>query len=163
MFWCWWCLTVNLMATLLKTQQSGAFFTLCNGKVTLLTVFLKTTSHNVMQGGSRASTAHTWGLACKIAGIENNNTNKKNKTHLKVVVCVSLCISVCLSGAASLSFCLLLFVPSPHFSGLRSYCCPNNPSSRKKEEKGGPGLEVVEEEDVKKSWRVCVCVWDQNK
>lgn len=67
-----------------------------------------------------------------------------------------LCISVCLFGAASLSFCLLLFVPSPHFSGLRSYCCPNNPSSRKKEEKRGSreGEEeevvvvVVEEEEV---------------
>lgn len=57
-----------------------------------------------------------------------------------------LCISVCLFGAASLSFCLLLFVPSPHFSGLRSYCCPNNPSSQKKKEKGGPGEEEEEEE-----------------
>lgn len=56
----------------------------------------------------------------------------QKETHLKVVVGVLLCISACPFAAVSLSFCLLLFVPSPHFSGLRSCCCPNNPSSRKK-------------------------------
>lgn len=76
------------------------------------------------------------------------------QTHLEVVVCVLLCRSVCPFGAASLSFCLLLFEPSPHFSGLRSYCCPNNPSSRKKKEKRGSGeeeevvVEEAEEEEV---------------
>lgn len=108
------------------------------------------------------------GLICKAASTEKIKGERKKKTksqtHLKVVVCVLLCISACLSGAASLSFCLLLFVPSPHFSGLRSYGCPNNPSSRKKKEKrgsrggeggggrcrgggGGEEEEVVEEEE----------------
>lgn len=39
-------------SNVLKTQDSAAFLALCNGKVTLLTMFPKT-SQKVMQGGSR--------------------------------------------------------------------------------------------------------------
>lgn len=137
------CCCVVLRLTKLKqhaqhqAQHTAAFSALCNGKVTLLTMFSKTTSQKVMQGGSRASTVQTEALPEKQQAEKDGVKKNKNQTHLKVVVCVLLCISVCLFGAAFLSFCLLLFVPSPHFSGLQSYCCPNNPSSRKKKGKKG--------------------------
>lgn len=94
-------------------------------------------------GRKRSLDCADWGLAWKASKLRKRGwrRRKKNQTHLKVVACGLLCISVCLFGAAFLSFCLLLFVPSPHFSGLRSYCCPNNPSSRKKkgEKRGSKG------------------------
>ena len=123
-----------------KTPAQGCIFHLMQWQVTLLTMFPKTTSQKVIRRGSKSPTVHTEASACRKQRAGAATWTETLPTHPEVVVGVLLCRSVCLFGAASLSFCLLLFVPSPHFSGLRSYCCPNNPSSLKDQKKGGKGV-----------------------
>lgn len=62
--------------------------------------------------------------------LSENTNNKVNKTHLIEAAGESPGKSVCLFGAASLSFCWLLSVPSPHSADLQSYHCRDSPSSR---------------------------------
>lgn len=141
-----------------QAQQSADFLALCNGKVTLLTMFSKTTSQKVMRGGSRASTVQTEALPEKQqAEKEGVRKNKKKSNSPKSS---SLCVAlyICLSFWSC--FSIFLFASLCAFSSFlwsSVLLLPKQPIfPQEKGKKGGPREEDEEEEvekEQEKKWR----------